>query len=424
MKKYKAIYFSLEVMTRELPSRILLALFAAKKGYVSIIGHKIDIISNLNLLPPAFYWHKSLTKVCHRYYGVAHKCGHLNIGCCEETLNIAGTPEAEELIGNTLYSGTLDIIDHYFACNAAETKFAKPHIKGTFHNTGNVRFDIIRDDFFPVYASNASKASKKYGSFVLLNSSIFYLHSFRNIEEEMDVGAQLSETRDFIMGLRDGEILVCDRMVELCRRIPKETGLSVVLRPHPHENPEKWLPLLSGLDDVHIDTSVLLPPLVMASRAVLHGHCTTGVEAIVQGRQGFNFAPAANPYYLINFLRPPMEVSTIIECLANDRFVETAEPISNHIFGIEGALASERIVDALDTIDVPSWGINEIIDRQFVIRDYADMDASMQNRWPQMEIDHVISIIKSFLPLASRFDFRSVSVKKLTHNMVAIYPSD
>ncbi len=424
MKKYKPIYFSLEVMTRELPSRILLALIAAKRGYISIIGHKIDMVSNLHVFRQGFYWHKSLTDVCHHYYLAARNFGNINIGCCEETLNIAESKETDAIIANTLSNKTLGLIDHYFACNSSETKYAKPYVSGKFYNTGNVRFDIIRDEFFPVYAKAASKIKKDYGDFVLMNSTIFYLHSFRDIVDEIKVAADVNETSDFILSLRNGEVLVRDRMLELCKRIPKETGLSVVFRPHPHENVEKWRPLLDGLDGVHIDTSLVLPPLIMASKAVLHGHCTTGVEAIVQGRQGFNFAPSANPYYLINTLRPPMTTSEIIECLAHDRFVETAEPISKYIFGVEGPLASQRIVDELDKIDAPSWSLNEIIDRPFVIRDYDDMDASMQNRWPKMEIDRVNSIIQSFAPVVGKFGLRLICAKKLTDNMVALYPSD
>ena len=54
------IYFPIEVQQRELDSRILFAIEAARRGHMVYIGHKVNLYPLISELKPGIYFHKSI----------------------------------------------------------------------------------------------------------------------------------------------------------------------------------------------------------------------------------------------------------------------------------------------------------------------------------------------------------------------------
>jgi hypothetical protein len=104
----------------------------------------------------------------------------------------------------------------------------------------------------------------------------------------------------------------------------------------------------------------------MATRALVHNGCTTGVEAYALGVPCLAYRPRIDERIDDAFYRLPNAVST--QCFTLENVVDTLrgvlsgstgtedDPAHKAMFdhcvaGLEGASASERIVDVLDSVD-------------------------------------------------------------------------
>ena len=106
-------------------------------------------------------------------------------------------------------------------------------------------------------------------------------------------------------------------------------------------------------------------PWLMATRAVIHNGCTTGMEAYVMGVPAISYRATVNDYYDHGFYQLPNRLSH--ECFDLEELRETLGKIlvgeigaaggderevlaKHHLAAQDGPLACERIVDVLEKI--------------------------------------------------------------------------
>ncbi len=56
--------------------------------------------------------------------------------------------------------------------------------------------------------------------------------------------------------------------------------MTIIVRPHPSENHEKWCEVLPEHEKVIVKHEGNVLPWLMAAQVVIHNSCTTGIEAI------------------------------------------------------------------------------------------------------------------------------------------------
>jgi hypothetical protein len=103
----------------------------------------------------------------------------------------------------------------------------------------------------------------------------------------------------------------------------------------------------------------------MATRALIHNGCTTGVEAFVMGVPAISYRATVNDFYDHGFYRLPNLLShqcfdfeelsiTLGKILAGELGAANGEErkalIEHHLAAREGPLACERIIDVLEEI--------------------------------------------------------------------------
>ena len=114
-------------------------------------------------------------------------------------------------------------------------------------------------------------------------------------------------------------------------------------------------------------------PWILASQAVIHNGCTTGVEAYVLGVSAISYRPTVNDYYDLGFYRLPNLLS--YQCFDSEELQTTLEDIlagklgppngderetviNQYLTALDGPLACERMVDVLEGIVQGSYELS------------------------------------------------------------------
>jgi hypothetical protein len=146
-------------------------------------------------------------------------------------------------------------------------------------------------------------------------------------------------------------------------------GLNIVIRPHPTEKHDVYNEIAARCSRVHVTNQGNVVPWILATRAVLHNGCTTGIEAFLLDVPGISYRASIDDTIDNGFYRLPHAVShqcftfeQLQELLtqilggkpATDGHDERRALVEHHLAALSGPLACERIVDVLD--DLPAEG--------------------------------------------------------------------
>jgi hypothetical protein len=147
---------------------------------------------------------------------------------------------------------------------------------------------------------------------------------------------------------------------KLDRTFPKN---SIVIRPHPTERQDVYNDIAARCSRVHVTNEGNVVPWILASKAVLHNGCTTGIEAFVMGVPAISCRLSINEDYDNEFYRLPNAVSH--QCFNFDQLQvmlhqilagklgaadgdERQALVDHYLAPQSGPLACERMVDVLE----------------------------------------------------------------------------
>jgi hypothetical protein len=157
--------------------------------------------------------------------------------------------------------------------------------------------------------------------------------------------------------------------------------------------------IANGSQRIHVTNEGNVVPWLMATKAVIHNGCTTGVEAYVTGTPAISYRASINETYDNGFYRLPNKMShqcfTFEELQDVVRKVLTGKVgaadgdkrrslIDHHMAGKTGPLACERMVDILEKISVEAPGEGSISRRT--------------QRWLVSQGLHLAKAVKYHLP--------------------------
>jgi hypothetical protein len=173
-------------------------------------------------------------------------------------------------------------------------------------------------------------------------------------------------SRKYAGGLRDHKQAIFETFQQIIPAIEKAFPKhNIVVRPHPTENQEIYRQIAAGCERVKVTNEGNVVPWLMATRALIHNGCTTGVEAYVMGVPAISYRAVVNENYDYGFYRLPNllshqcfdfeELSTTLgkilaEELAAAGGDEREILARQHLAALDGPLACERIVDVCEKI--------------------------------------------------------------------------
>jgi surface carbohydrate biosynthesis protein len=304
----------MEVASRELDSRLLLALCAIRRGFEVILGQKWLIERNIEAMPPGVYFSKTLTQRDGRALARARKAGYFVAAIDEELPGIIATEnDMRWMSGDSV--AKCDLI---FVAGTGNTRaFAKRFGAGERLVTiGNPRWDLLKPPLRRVYHGEVERIEQQYGRFILLNTNLGLTNTEKGDPDQIiqdlirlgkldqDNPGDMAYYRD-IRTMENANKAV---MVELLQRLPAAfPGINIVLRPHPSERLAPWEAAAAGIERVHVVRSGPAVPWIMACQVLVHTNCTTGTEAHALDKPAICVLPTdlpVNDRYLSNRVNP------------------------------------------------------------------------------------------------------------------------
>lgn len=389
-----------ENQVRELDAKILLGYIAAHKGFVSILGPRRKLESQITSFPKSVYVSKSLKSGNGRYFKILRKLGHEIVAWDEEAL--------VHLPPDTYYSRRFSLealkhVSHLFAWgqDSADLWRQCPDFPNELpiHITGNPRGDLLRPGIRHFYDKIIKEIKERYGGFILINTNFNQVNAFYPLQNlfqpverpgEKPKMGNLAEgmTREFTQGLWDHKQLIFEDFKRLIPELEQAfPDYNIVVRPHPGENQKIYHRIASQCQRVQVTNAGNVIPWLLAAKAMVHNGCTTGVEAYVLGLPAISYRATVNEHYDDAFSRLPHLLS--YECFDSETLCEDLQKvlsgqlgvansqehrrlIDHHLASQNGALACERIVDVLkdmsdDRIKSPTPPLNDRLKGRYMI---------------------------------------------------------
>jgi surface carbohydrate biosynthesis protein len=378
MKTKPQLLIPVENQVREFDPKLLLACIAAKRGLSAVIGSRREIEFRIASFPKSLYLSKSMTIRSALLFKVAHKVGH-NIVAWDEEALVHLPPET--YFSDRLSPKSVRYVSHLLAWGQDNANLWRqyPNLPNDIpiHLTGNPRADMLRPEMRPFFSQDVEKIGKIYGNFILVNTNFNHVNAF---SPEMNLFKPVKKpgetprfgrgargmSREFAEGLRDHKQTIFEHFQRLIpaleRSFPEYT---IIVRPHPTENQEIYCNIAAQCKRVRVTNEGNVVPWILASKAVIHNCCTTGLEAYVMGVPAISYRATVNEYYDLGFYRLPNLLShqcfdfdelrsTLKDILAGKLGpadgAEREELVNHHMVALDGPLACERIVDTCEQI--------------------------------------------------------------------------
>jgi surface carbohydrate biosynthesis protein len=370
-----ALLIPVENQVRELDAKLLLACVAANRGFPSIIGPKREIEFRIASFPRSIFISKSLRIGNRKFFPTARKLGHEIVAWDEEAL--VHLP-AEIYFSRRLSPAGMANVSHLFAWGEKNAALWRQYPKlpagVPIHVTGNPRNDLLRREIRSYYEDELNNIRNKYRDFILINTNFNHVNAYHPAQnlfqpaktaQEVPVFGQAARgmPRDYAEGLHAHKQAVFEDFMGMIPVIEDAfPNLNIIVRPHPTENQTVYDQLAQRCQRVHVTNAGNVVPWLMAARVLIHNGCTTGVEAYVMRVPAISFRASVNDIYDDGFYQLPNRLSHQCFDLASLRTTlhgileghtgaaggdERRALIEQHLAGLEGPLACEKIVDVL-----------------------------------------------------------------------------
>ena len=376
--KLPLLLIPVENQVRELDPKLLLACVAAERGFSSVIGSRREMEFNIDAFPCSIYLSKSMTIRSLLFFRVAKQFGHEIVSWDEEAL-VHLPPE-------TYFSRRLDprairYVSHLFAWGADNEKLWRQYSdlpdNTPIHITGNPRSDMLRPELQSFYKDDVKQLRDQYGNFILINTNFNHVNAYgpdlnlfkptkRSGQNPAFGRAARGMSRRYAEGLRDHKQAVFERFQQLIPELEQAIpDTHIVVRPHPTEKHDVYNSIASGCKRVSVTNEGNVVPWLMATKAVIHNGCTTGVEAYMMGVPAISYRAVVNEEYDYGFYVLPNKMSH--QCFDVEQLIDLLRKvlsgevgaadgddrralIKQYLAAQDGPLACERMIEVIKTI--------------------------------------------------------------------------
>ncbi len=384
MPNAKFLYLPIEVASRELDARILLAIRAVAQGTTVLIGQQWLMMWNLQKFRPGVVFFKGINKVQFSWMHRAKRAGHKTVAIDEEVTAISNARFVLKEVHESLFPLTDKIFTQGpFQHETISNRFPKVAPKLT--TTGNARWDMLRPAFRGFHNADVAAIRRQHGRFILVNTNFGYFNSFwggpegfeRVCERVGYIERGNAFDEDWLAKQYEFEARNAEAFVGMIRALSSRyPDHKVILRPHPSESFEYWDERLLPIPRTQVIGGGSAVAWILASDFLVHNGCTTGIEAFLLDSPVGAFSPFTNwaeDVLLGNKVTTRhTSFKTLFEdidaaiadresfvALSRERNIDT---LREHYDGFEGSSATNRIYDEIDPMLTPSDSANFLLD--------------------------------------------------------------
>ena len=290
-------YIPIEVKNRELQAKVLLAAYAARRGFDVILGRKNDLNELVVRMPAGVYLGLGAFENFRPFYARLQQLGFAVVVNEEEGLV---TYSDSMYIDMRVSRSTLEHVDELLTWGGENQRVlaqAFPEFEARLHITGNPRFDLLKPQCRQVYEDEMRVIEAQYSDYVLVCTSFSSINHF-------------DPKLDYLQSLIDKKTLRSQASIDNFKRyrevrqktlaafldaIPRlataHPGVNIVVRPHPSESAQAYREASAGLPNVHVDGRFSVHPWILQAQALVHHYCTTSIEALAAGTPRFALRP-------------------------------------------------------------------------------------------------------------------------------------
>ncbi len=362
MRSPSTLILPVENQVRELDAKILLACVAAERGFPVVLGSRSYIHYAAASLPRGVYLAKSMRKLSDRMFGIVRDLGHEIVAWDEE--GVVRGPDAF-YHSRRLSRTALQKVSMLFTWGEDDASSLRRFVGNTelpIRITGNPRIDLLRRELRGYFDSQVDKILDRFGPFVLVNTNFGLVnHIISNLGDGKSLPAGTSEgvEVEFLARLRVHRVelfrLFREMIPALSEALPDH---AIVVRPHPVERVGPWEEAAQGCKRVHVINHGSAVPWLIASKALVHNTCTTSIEASVLDRPSIAYEPIQGDFgdrlpnslshRCFDLAQLTQTVRAVVEGELGPLGEDERSHLCRHIAALNGPLASERMVDALE----------------------------------------------------------------------------
>lgn len=355
----RTLVIPVETINRELDAKLHLSLRAVGRGWKVILGGRANINHHIPQLPPSIYVSKGLRIGNKFILRFMEGFGHVPVALDEESL----IRQSDEALLMMLDEETFNRPRLLFAwgrSNADVWRRFKGYSGTPILEIGNPRMDMLRPELAGYFAGEVQSIRQRFGDFVLVSTNFSMVNHF--IPDHVrfaTAGDADAERADALReGLKAHKRLIFDAFIAAIPEIARSIApMSLVIRPHPSENPETWVAAAAGLPNVKVLHEGPIAPWLIAARALIQNGCTSAVEAGVVGTPSLAFRPHVSGQFEVELSnRVSLDCRSLPELVAALGALPPKGPLPEeqlaylrtHIASVDGALSCDRLLDALD----------------------------------------------------------------------------
>jgi surface carbohydrate biosynthesis protein len=303
--KEKVLLFPVETTVRELDYRLILAVLCAKPGWRILLGEHEEIFKISIHIRNAIQVLKNVTGGKRPWKYARYKQLGQRIICLDEEGGIYGGNEESwrSLLDNRLDVRSLDSDDYVCTWGVFQANHylsLKPACSPNIKATGHPRFDLGKPEFREIFRKESELLLGQYGNFFLINTSFHsnnisgpdvLLNHFKVSPES--VGERSRRIEHYV---HDKQLLA--RTIGLINHLSNAfPSHKIIVRPHPSEDSRTYKTMLRHIPRTFVLREGSLHAWLLAAKVLIHGGCTTAIEAHQCGTPIINFRPLSDPRF-------------------------------------------------------------------------------------------------------------------------------
>ncbi len=298
MKK-KHIYIPIEILVRELNTKIIFSYEAVLKDYRVYIGTKTGIDKIIQkkkeLSKAGIYFYKSQIISNRKYIkNIKRVCEKFVVSDEELGVGVSNIEYTLERRCRNLHD-----IDKFFVIGKKMMlnliNFDK-YFKKISSITGWLKYDIYRKKNLKLFSSETEEIKAKYGDFYIFSSNYGAL-SDQGLNAMMKFDKQLKESKNskntqnnyftFKNAISDFKYL----KKSLFKFLKKNPKFKLILRPHPADLLYEDWKVFDQFENVKVIKKYDIVPWILASKGLIHRGCSTCIDAYFLNKPVYYFLP-------------------------------------------------------------------------------------------------------------------------------------
>jgi surface carbohydrate biosynthesis protein len=375
--KYPVVYITLEIASRELNSKLLLANKLAENGFYVIIGSKFFVRRLSKINPKGLIIEKSLSPENEILYSKLVSNKHKICAFDEEGLVYYDT---NDYISRRISIENLKKLEYYFSWGSRNTSdisnFAGKKLSKKIIDSGHPRMEILSNKNRSLFMDEVDCIKKEVGKFILVNSRFGIVNGrFKNTDEIITYYKKLKKIKNLTHENYWRKYINLSREISrefsfavkfLAKSIPE---VNIVFRPHPSESIDFWESEFDIYPNIIVSRIGDVNNWIIASEVMIHNNCTTSIESTMLSKPCISFRPIKDESVESEILDSiSIKVSTQkgllrqVKAILSDEEVNSNNKVDDNFQGVllnkliyNPIKTSSKIIDAIKSLKLKNY---------------------------------------------------------------------